>query len=130
VCDGRHHYVRVSIEGGSLSAETWATAAQNFGTDPDNIELIDEFTIVKKGEAARCEGPAEPDAGVPPRPDAGARPSRKDGGPGEPAPEAGEPDAAGGGTGKGKGVDGGGTAAESDGRSPGGGCGCALGARP
>ncbi|GMV42707.1 MAG: hypothetical protein AMXMBFR64_44230 [Myxococcales bacterium] len=68
VCSGKHHYVTVSIDGGTMTAEVIATAAQNFTNDPSNIEVIDTFSITKAAPTpVGCEeepGPVDdPDAG-------------------------------------------------------------------
>ena len=61
-CDGRHHYVHVSIDENELKLDVIATAAQNFGTDVANIELIDSLTITKEPiDCAATPPPPEPD---------------------------------------------------------------------
>lgn len=52
VCSGKHHYVTVSIDGGKMTADVIATAAQNFTNDPGNIEIIDTFSITKAAPTA------------------------------------------------------------------------------
>ena len=47
-CAGEHHYIKVTIDGSTLTYEVWATAAQNFSNSGDNIELIDSLTITKE----------------------------------------------------------------------------------
>ena len=56
-CDGRHHYIKTTIDGNDLTMEVWATAAQNFDQSDSNIELIDTLTITKK-DALDCAGTA------------------------------------------------------------------------
>lgn len=68
VCSGDHHYVTVEIDGGTLRFAARTTAQQLFGSDPDNITLIDGFEIVKPGYVSDC-APPPVDAG--PTPDAG-----------------------------------------------------------
>ena len=55
MCSGRHHFVRVSIDGPILTGEVIATAAQNFSNDESNIEVLDTFTIVKSVPAVNCD---------------------------------------------------------------------------
>ncbi len=66
-CDGRHHYVSVDIDGGSLHGQVWTTSSQLLGASPANIELIDEFFIDKAGPD--CTDPVEPEPEPEPEPE-------------------------------------------------------------
>ena len=56
-CDGRHHYIKTTIDGNDLTMEVWATAAQNFDQSNANIALVDTLTVTKK-DALDCAGTA------------------------------------------------------------------------
>jgi len=56
VCDGRHHFVKVDIDGNKASFSAIATSAQNFDTNVANIETFDTFEIVKS-DPLNCEEP-------------------------------------------------------------------------
>ena len=68
VCSGRHHFVVLNVEGNTLTGEVIATAAQNFDNDPDNIEVIDTFTIQKNEPVTECET-TDPEPDPEPDPD-------------------------------------------------------------
>jgi len=68
VCDGRHHYVMVEIDGLDLTYTVYTTASQLLGSDPNNIEVIDTFTISKSGPEPEC-GSTVPDPGPEPGPE-------------------------------------------------------------
>ncbi|MEC9072393.1 MAG: metallophosphoesterase family protein [Myxococcota bacterium] len=86
---GKHHYVLMEVDGNSATGRVYTTAPQLTGSDPDNIELIDEFTIFKEGPPPDCDEPTSPppesgadaggteaDAGSPTDPpDAGSSPA-------------------------------------------------------
>ncbi len=56
-CDGRHHYLLLDIEGGTLTMEAWATTAQNFDKVAENHTLIDTLTLEKpEYDASECKG--------------------------------------------------------------------------
>jgi len=80
VLRGEHHYLLFEMEQNQLTVTVKATAAQNFGNDPANREVIDRFELVKAGdERIDCEAlqPEPPDAAVeppPPGPDAAPPP--------------------------------------------------------
>lgn len=57
VCNGKHHYVQVEIDGATLRYTALTTAQQLLGSDPDNVEIIDSFEIVKSGYAPNCVTP-------------------------------------------------------------------------
>jgi hypothetical protein len=66
ICSGRHHFVRVSIDGSQLTGEVIATAAQNFSNDEANVEVLDTFSIVKPVPTVDCSASDEeetPDGG-------------------------------------------------------------------
>jgi uncharacterized protein (TIGR03382 family) len=54
-CHGKHHYMVVDILGKDLSVKVWASSAQLLGSDPANIEVIDEFSISKGGAPPNCD---------------------------------------------------------------------------
>ncbi len=84
--NGKHHYIEFSLEPNRLTATVRATAAQNFGMDPANRAVIDEFVIDKVGdERVECDEPPPPD------PDSGTPPPDPDGGEPPPDPDSGEP---------------------------------------
>jgi len=67
---GKHHYVLMEVDGLNAIGRVYTTAPQLTGSNPDNIELIDEFSIHKEGPPPDCDEPESP----PPDPgsDAGA----------------------------------------------------------
>ncbi len=70
---GEHHYMDFELTPNRMSVTVKATAAQNFGMDPNNREVLDEFIIDKVGaERMECADPPppQPDAAVPPIMDA------------------------------------------------------------
>ncbi len=90
---GEHHFLAFEVEPNLITATVHATAAQNFGNDPANREVIDQFTIEKSGaERIDCDNPPpEPDAAVP-EPDA-APPVDAEAPEPDLGPDAGPPDA-------------------------------------
>lgn len=69
LCSGKHHYVVVDIDGENLKYEVWATAEQRFGNSPNNVELIDSFTITKDiPDLCPVEPPVEPNPEPNPEP--------------------------------------------------------------
>jgi hypothetical protein len=48
ISSGKHHYVKFTIQEESLTMETWVTAQQSLGSDPNNRELLDTLTITKQ----------------------------------------------------------------------------------
>ena len=72
---GEHHYVLFEMEPNRLLGTVQATAAQNFGMEEGNREIMDQFEIVKEGEERiDCANRPPPDAGPPPPLDAGVPP--------------------------------------------------------
>ena len=65
VCSGKHHFVSVTINGPSLTYEAISTAEQTLDNDPNNVELLDSFIILKSGLDI-C--PDEPDPEPSPEP--------------------------------------------------------------
>lgn len=60
-CDGRHHFMIFDVDGLDLTAEVWTTSAQLLNTKPENVKLIDTFSIHKDGPAPDCTPiPADP----------------------------------------------------------------------
>ncbi|PKN58897.1 MAG: hypothetical protein CVU56_03485 [Deltaproteobacteria bacterium HGW-Deltaproteobacteria-14] len=54
-CSGRHHFMVVDVDGLDLNVKVWSTSAQLLDTKPENIALIDEFSIHKDGPAPDCD---------------------------------------------------------------------------
>jgi len=68
VCSGKHHYVSVTINGPSLTYEAISTAEQTLDNDPNNVELLDSFIILKSGLDI-CPDEPEPEPSPEPTPD-------------------------------------------------------------
>lgn len=61
-CSGKHHYVLAEIAGSSLHLQVWTTESQLLSNTESNVDIVDEWTIVKDGPAPDCSGPdPEPD---------------------------------------------------------------------
>jgi len=69
-CSGKHHYVRVEIDGNTMNAKVIATQEQNLSSDPKNVQVFDTFQIVKPKPVPDPCATAAVEAG----PDAGSAP--------------------------------------------------------